>query len=201
MKKSCIHRVNSESRPKFIKSSKFLLKNNNLSRGEINQEDPFEPSVNSIKKICLKKNNQTNILKIFKTHLKQKSNPFLLKKLQNHKKIIGNVKKSRKQLSPNVNKLSKINSKINISSHNDSNIFLQEKKIKQDRKSPNAGYNFYFVKINKGVKTANNCDDNRKTGTSSKDSDINKVIKSKKLFDRSKKIINEINNKNINSKK
>ena len=201
MKKSCIHRVNSESRPKFIKSSKFLLKNNNLSRGEINQEDPFEPSVNSIKKICLKKNNQTNILKIFKTHLKQKSNPFLLKKLQNHKKIIGNVKKSRKQLSPNVNKLSKINSKINISSYNDSNIFLQEKKIKQDRKSPNAGYNFYFVKINKGVKTANNCDDNRKTGTSSKDSDINKVIKSKKLFDRSKKIINEINNKNISSKK
>ena len=112
------------------------------------------------------------------------------------------MKKSCRQLSPRVKKFPNVSSKMDISPHNNSNIFSPGKRSKQNCKSPNAGYNFYFSKVSKDVKTVNNCDDNRKTGTSSKDSDINKGIRSKKLFNRSNRMINEINvNKNFISKK
>ena len=196
-------RLNSESKKKFIENSKIMFKKNNLSSGgEINEDYLYEPSVNSMKKISLKKNNKTNVLKIFTTNLKPKTNPFSYKKLQTNKKIIKNVKKSCKQLSPSVNRFPKVSSKMDISPRNNSNIFSPGKRSKQNCKSPNAGYNFYFSKVSKDVKTVNNYDDNRKTGTSSKDSDINKGIRSKKLFNRSKRIINETSvNKYASSKK
>ena len=204
-----LRRVNSEVHAKFLLSNKLSRKKNiEGSNNEIIDEENRQ-------KFSLKNINKTNLINNFSnnndnfnnrdSNLNQRyisfiknTKPFLYKKLNYyHEKKPSESNRLKTRQSPNPIKFYKSFVKIKTDNNladtkytagnNDTNHMSNRKLCS------NPTYNYFFVKSNKIIKNFGGIDDNRQTGTSSKDSEFKKVRKAKKLYTKSQKICN-VNN-------
>ena len=203
-----LRRVNSDTHTNFLLSNKLIRKKNIEGNNNYIVEEENRP------KICLKKINQSSVINIFSNRNDRVNNkysnlshryisfikntkPFLYKKLNYYQenKPIESTRVKTKQ-SSNTTKICKTCSKIKFDNqidakHTAGNNDTNQKNNKKLCNTPS--YNYYFVKSNKIL-----IEDNRQTGTSSKDSEFKKGKKIKKLFNRSQKMC-AVNNYTISS--
>ena len=211
-----LRRVNSETHNKFLLTNKLIRKKNIEGKSNEIIEGEGHP------KVCLKKidqANQTSLINIFSnsndninnkySNLSQRyisfmknTKPFLYKKL-NYYHENRPVESTRIKTKQSSTATCKTTAKTKIDNQIETKYTLGNNEANHlpNRKLCNTPtYNYLFVKSNKILKNLAGIDDNRKTGSSSKDSEFKKCRKVKKLFTKSQKICS-VSSYSINSNK